>query len=239
MTEHQWLEGTDPDPLLDHLEQARRVPWTPAGRRKLRLFACACCRRIWHLLEEEDRQAVGLSERFADGRASRAELEEAHVPTNRWALERGVLFGRVLCAHEAARLTVLPTAVRLLARGAARMAALAVLVQLPAPMRGNWWGPGPDPRAALNAAERRAQADLLRHLFGNPFCPAALPFGCKARAATLARAIDEERRFEDMPVLADALEDAGCIDEAILSHCRDGGEHVRGCWLLDLLLDRS
>jgi hypothetical protein len=54
--------------------------------------------------------------------------------------------------------------------------------------------------------------------------------------AQVARAIYDGRRFADLPVLADALEESGCTDEAILRHCRSGGEHARGCWVLDALL---
>jgi hypothetical protein len=57
--------------------------------------------------------------------------------------------------------------------------------------------------------------------------------------AKLARAIYDERRFGDLPVLADALEDAGCDSREILAHCRSGGEHARGCWLVDLLLGKG
>jgi serine/threonine protein kinase len=57
--------------------------------------------------------------------------------------------------------------------------------------------------------------------------------GCVTK---LARTIDEEGRFEDLPVLADALEDAGCADDALLSHCRSPAHHVRGCWVINLLL---
>ena len=55
----------------------------------------------------------------------------------------------------------------------------------------------------------------------------------------VARHIDAGLAFHDLPILADALEDAGCTDGAILSHCRSGLEHVRGCWVIDLLLGRE
>jgi len=55
----------------------------------------------------------------------------------------------------------------------------------------------------------------------------------------LAEGIYEDRAFDSMPVLGDALEDAGCADEAILRHCRQADEHVRGCWVVDLILNRS
>jgi hypothetical protein len=55
----------------------------------------------------------------------------------------------------------------------------------------------------------------------------------------IAQAIYNDRRFDHLPILADALEEAGCTDADILNHCRQPGEHVRGCWVLDLLLSRS
>jgi hypothetical protein len=60
-----------------------------------------------------------------------------------------------------------------------------------------------------------------------------------ATVPAIARRIYEERAFHDLPFLADALEDAGCTDADILSHCRQGGEHVRGCWVVDLVLGKS
>lgn len=88
-----------------------------------------------------------------------------------------------------------------------------------------------------------AQAHLLFELFGNPFHPiiiqpAWLTFN-DATIPNLARQIYHERRFEDMPILADALMDAGCQVEAILNHCRQAGVHVLGCWVLDALLGKS
>jgi hypothetical protein len=92
-------------------------------------------------------------------------------------------------------------------------------------------------------AVARHQADLLRDLLGNPFRPvSADPAWLTWNGGTvrqLAEVIYEERRFVDLPILADALEEAGCTDEDILSHCRGPGEHVRGCWVLDLLLGKE
>src|SRR5262245_4523174 len=61
----------------------------------------------------------------------------------------------------------------------------------------------------------------------------------KSSIQSIAQAIYEEGRFSDMPVLADALEEAGCDDAEFLSHCREPGEHVRGCWVIDLLLGKE
>jgi hypothetical protein len=84
---------------------------------------------------------------------------------------------------------------------------------------------------------------LLRDIFGNPFRPVTLdPRWLQWNDSTvprMARAIYDARRFADMPILADALMDAGCHNEDILTHCRQPGDHVRGCWVLDVLLDKK
>lgn len=81
---------------------------------------------------------------------------------------------------------------------------------------------------------------LLRETLGNPFRPPVVEPSWLVRndgaAASVARAIRRERRFSDLPILADALEEAGCVDQAILGHCRQTGGHVRGCWVLRWLL---
>jgi hypothetical protein len=74
---------------------------------------------------------------------------------------------------------------------------------------------------------------------GNPFHPIALdPMWLMPSVKHLAEAIYEDRAFDRLPILADALEDAGCTNADILNHCRQPGEHVRGCWVVDLLLDK-
>jgi hypothetical protein len=89
-------------------------------------------------------------------------------------------------------------------------------------------------------AQRIAQAALLRCIFGNPFRPA--PFNPAWRTPTtlaLAQAIYDHRRFEDLPILADTLEEAGCTNGDLLGHCRQPGEHVRGCWVVDSILRKA
>jgi hypothetical protein len=97
----------------------------------------------------------------------------------------------------------------------------------------------------LNAQKRENiwQAKVLREIVGNPFRPVVLdPAWLSWREGTvrkLAQAIYDERRFADLPILADALEDTGCTNLEILTHCRQPADHVRGCWLIDLLLGRE
>jgi hypothetical protein len=81
---------------------------------------------------------------------------------------------------------------------------------------------------------------LLRDIFGNPFRP--VTFDSRWRTSDvvgLARAIYDDKAFERMPILADALMDAGCEDEQIITHCRGDGPHVRGCWVVDLVLGKE
>jgi hypothetical protein len=88
--------------------------------------------------------------------------------------------------------------------------------------------------------EQRNQADLVRDIFGNPFHPVrADPVWVTATAVGLAQAIYAERAFDHLPILADALEEAGCDNADVLNHCRAGGVHVRGCWAVDLVLGRA
>ncbi|HEY1381779.1 MAG TPA: hypothetical protein VGF55_33580 [Gemmataceae bacterium] len=83
---------------------------------------------------------------------------------------------------------------------------------------------------------------MLRDIFGNPFRPVAVEPAWLAwnhgTVPAIARRVYDERRFEDLPILADALEDAGCTNADLLAHCRGGGPHVRGCWAVDLLLGK-
>src|SRR5262249_52769733 len=91
-----------------------------------------------------------------------------------------------------------------------------------------------DPRAS---SEQDSLANLLRELHGNPFHPVLVESAWRdARVLDLARVIYSERRYRDMPRLAEELERAGCREPDILSHCRSALDHARGCWVLDKLL---
>jgi len=83
-------------------------------------------------------------------------------------------------------------------------------------------------------------ARFLRDIFGNPFRPVAVERSwLTSTVVALAEGIYQERAFDRMPILADALQDAGCDNDDILNHCRQPGEHVRGCWVVDLVLGKS
>ncbi|MBN9518636.1 hypothetical protein J0H58_08980 [bacterium] len=83
-------------------------------------------------------------------------------------------------------------------------------------------------------------ASLIRCIFGNPFRPVALdPVWRTEAVVALATGIYAERAFERLSVLADALEDAGCVNSGVLEHCRSDGPHARGCWVVDLQLGKA
>jgi hypothetical protein len=214
MTEAEWLAADDPGKLLNYLRRAKRR--TPSDR-KLRLFACACCRRIWRFLNDRrSRRAVEMAERYADGEAPLSELERAEGQA--WDAAGGEGSG-----------------------SDSKEAAAWAASQLEGAV---WNAPECAAVATLDFHEPDAQAALLRDIAGNPFRPAAplAPAVLAWNGGTvpkLAAAIYEERAFDRLPVLADALEDAGCTDADILGHCRAGGEHVRGCWVVDLALGKG
>jgi hypothetical protein len=126
--------------------------------------------------------------------------------------------------------------VRLLLREATCMEALVLKWLGRAAAAGVATEVGEPERAAL----RRATATLRRDIFGNPFRPAAFsPSWRTDTAVTLARIMYDSRDFSAMPILADALQDAGCDSDDILNHCRGDGTHVRGCWVVDLVLGKE
>jgi len=89
-------------------------------------------------------------------------------------------------------------------------------------------------------AESEVQCHLLRDIFGNLFRPGKLArTWLTANVAAISQMIYDDRHFSDLPILADALDDAGCHDADILAHCRQPGPHVRGCWVVDAVLGRA
>jgi hypothetical protein len=230
MTEQEWLRATDPEPMLAFLGDK-------ASDRKLRLFAVACCRRLWHLLlDKRSREAVEVAERYADGQATNEELETASVAADAvWHADM----------KRAAKEGKWDRRSRLPYYGAS---AAAYNVAIPL----GWWGAAPAfvspdqiARETVpdSGTEGAAQCVLLWDIFGNPFRPITLDPAWltwhEGLLVSMARQMYDSRDFRDVPVLADALEDAGCQDQDILAHCRSGGEHVRGCWVVDLVLGRS
>jgi hypothetical protein len=183
--------------------------------RRCRLFACACCRRISSLLTHLGLQAIEVSERYADEEANGDELIALKPRLPHQSRD----FGRNLDARAAVDLSIgLPGESYQLLRGA-QWAAIATH-DVP--------------------AEWHAQSDLFRDIFGNPFRPVSfLSEWRTSTAVTLAQQMYDSRDFSAMSILADALQDAGCDSADILDHCRGPGPHVRGCWVVDLVLGKE
>jgi hypothetical protein len=84
---------------------------------------------------------------------------------------------------------------------------------------------------------------VLRDLMGNPFRPVVLDPGWLSwnggTVVGIAQSIYEERAFDRLPILADALQDAGCNEPNILAHCYEDVDHVRGCWVVDAILAKE
>jgi len=213
MTEVEWLACEDPEQMLEALKG--KVVDKEVGDRKLRLFICACCRKSWRLLDDEsNRKNVELAERFVDGQAIEEEM-------------------------------------------AARRAEIYCLgrwppgdIGTPPIMDSYWcvhghayWG-AKSSTVVVDESGRTdevAASALLRDMIG-PLLFRSLtlvPTWKDCTVSRLARAIYDERSFDRLPILADALEDAGCTHQDILEHCRGSAEHVRGCWVVDRLLGRS
>jgi hypothetical protein len=224
MTEAQWLDADQPDGLIEYLRTARRVNRSKAGRRKLRLFACGCCRSVWGLFRREPEAAalVEAAERFADGELSPAALEHLDqllpIPTN-YTVTAG------LSLRFAARHTASSTACG--AGSAAFFCAQARAI-------------GSRDFHGVMAAELARAAALFRCVFGNPFREVTFVPGWRTNTAVgIASRMYGSRDFNAMPILADALQDAGCDSEDVLNHCHGPGPHVRGCWAADLVLGKG
>jgi hypothetical protein len=183
-----------------------------ASDRKLRLFAVACVRPyVLRINEARIAQIVNVSEAYADQEASWNELAEVRKMARLLVQEAMQHRGQIAFGGGFVR-----------------------WVQATA---------HPTANVAARTAAERASDDILRDIFGNPFRPATVPAAVvvwKDRTIPkLAQAIYDERAFDRMPILADALEEAVCNNEEMLNHCRRPGVHVRGCWVVDLVLGKE
>jgi hypothetical protein len=252
MTEAEWLECVSPQKMREHLESVA------PSERKLRLFAAACCRRVarWFV---GPRQSAALDEleRYAEGQVSAEELERAGTADDapdEWHDDltddendvdtiddtidtRNAAYEAIGAVYQATASDPpgegQPTYYHRLYDTITHVVAAA--------------GYGAVAADRINgrilfaqAEERVALANLLRDIFGNPFrLPALDPTWRTSTAVAIAQNVYESRDFGAMPILADALQDAGCDDEELLAHCRDPKQvHVRGCWVVDAVLGK-
>ena len=238
MTESEWLASEDPQAMLQFMRGK-------ASDRKLRLFGSVCCRRIWSLLtDERSRRAVEVAELHVDGLVSEDEramaYEEAAVAAAAACkIESGTIPGGGVYAYAGHDV------------GWTAASAAADVLDY-----GRFRAPGDVARLTADAsgdadAEAAAQATLLREIIGNPFrvsppLPPAILAWNDGTVKRIAEGAYDDRRLPEgildpsrLAILADALLDAGCDDEELLSHMRSEGPHVRGCFAIDLILGRT
>jgi hypothetical protein len=216
MTEGQWR-------ICDGIDSMLRFVDGKVGDRKLRLFAAGCCRLVFETIRlEACRRAVEVGERFADGTGTPHDLDRArsaafsaierwagHDP-QRWDFPKGAHLARHFLAAETAQVN------------------RPFLVK-----RIGWLSHDGELKATAPA--------LLRCIVGPaPFRRIPVdPEWLSQTVSELARTIYDERSFERMPILGDALEDRGCDAPEILGHARSAGPHARGCWVVDLILGKA
>ena len=249
MTEAEWVACDDPRPMLEFLRDK-------GSDRKVRLFAVACCSPLMPLIEDPIcRTALEVTDRFANDEATKAELEAAIAKLHYdgpwydsgprdWETIENIRFrasaaAAIYCASGGSVIDQRWS----VTTGAAVDCSIEMIAFLQeaayemADAQGISW----KEFSHSYKAQRNVHAQLLRCVFG-PLLYRLItrdPSWLTTTVVALAQPIYNERSFETMPILADALEDAGCTHADMLNHCRQPGEHVRGCWVVDLLLNKS
>lgn len=247
LTADEWDACTDADKMLYAIGLT-------ASKRKLRLLACACCRQVWDCMtEERSQRGVETAERFADGLATKQELAMAREGTGAawnavmgpaWAFYAAARAAHFACLDDEQQFLRARHETRTVVLWSVVLDAESQAVEAEKSARYlNREGPlyyAPQREEAV-AAEMATQASLLRDIFGNPFRPPQVlnPVWLRPPVLALAQAIYDQRAFERMPELAVALKQAGCDAADMLAHCRSPGVHVRGCWVVDLLLGKE
>ena len=244
ITRKRWEEGANAGEMI-----RSALHWVKNPERKARLYWVALVRRVWDELPWLCRVLTELAERQAHGEFDPSAL--ARPPEY-------IAEGAYFCAQERSRGAPpdnIPRSRQWLADyerylfdmwyfkpTGADLAAeqidperLRKVLWLAYNLHFEWSGP-----SDLSANSEFDSVPILRDIFGNPFRPVSFaPAWRTDTAVSLARQMYESRDFSAMPILADALQDAGCTDEEVLGHCRGPGPHVRGCWVVDLLLGKS
>jgi hypothetical protein len=244
------------------------VHWRSSSARKLRLFNVACCRLIWSLVPDGlYRETVAAAERMADGLLPKSELDDLErrlradfdqvaaqvqelFPTDQMEAYRMDRYDNGAVEVAVSETLAPESAVDL----------FPLVHEMVAVHHAGCWREGFDLEHRVGSAagmtdearEKATQelcrkidemkasyADILRCVWGNPFRPVAFSVGGRSSTAVaIASGMYEGRDFSAMPILADALEEAGCTSADILDHCRGVKGHCRGCWVVDLLLGK-
>lgn len=230
MTETEWMECTEPELMAYFLGD-------DLSPRKLRLFGCAQVRGVWDVFEKDAlRQATEVAERFADGLATKKELQSAcklaksaYEGVGDIIADHGAMFVEGIC---------LPSPwVKMGTGSSGGIGAVAAEA----------WSNDDKPWHVAHEEATTLHCQLLRDIAGNPFHPVTFDPSWRTTAVvSLAKSIYENRNMPvgtfdnaSLAVLADASEEAGCDVVNMLEHLRQPGDHVRGCWVVDLILGIS
>lgn len=232
MTADEWNTSTSLGELLNACA-------LPEGSRKLRLFNAAAARRVAAVMPDDHaRHLVDLAEQRADDLLAEQDWLRAVVETldpylgNEAARDGagGATFGVLMNLHQTDPRSIL----RLADSVIEARAFLAYTGGYPTEVGAEEWV-----RRAMES-ENSDLCGIFRCVCGNPFRRVTLdPEWRTSTVRSLAEGIYRDRAFDTMPILADALQDAECDNADILNHCRQPGEHVRGCWVIDLLLGKA
>jgi len=220
VTEAEWLTSDDPEAMARAANEDLRsdYPHGPRTARKRTLFGAACCRLVWPhvVIDERCRKVVEYVETKFEQPLSDEEEEE-------------LFWDAKMAAEHPEHNTPLPQ--QLAANLVYDAGDPAMVIGSILRCFEGWASP---------SERSRLVAHLLRDIVGNPFRPATLdPAWRTSTVLALASQMYGSRDFGAMPILADALQDAGCDTDDILDHCRGPGPHVRGCWVVDLVLGKS
>jgi hypothetical protein len=222
LTENEWQTCKSPDPLFfDRLNAVGGLT------RKLQLWGCGAARLVLSFMDDpRSRHAVEIAERYADGLATASECASAHEDAMKVWDERFpnrdpetdsefavfVAFQVIACPSD----------------NWAGVATLLARTGLPSKLEERFW------------QNVEMLADLLRDVFGNPFRPVRTEERwLTPQIIELAGLIYEQRTFDRMAALGNLIHDAGCNEPAIIDHCKNTPIHIRGCWLVDLLLNKN
>jgi len=226
MMDTEWNSTSNPDEMLDVIHELKAGK-SKLGRRKLRLFACACCRSWWDDLSADSREALEITERYADGGATRSDFGRAQristydfgdtqePSTFEEALNRHTVDGATNWLTSGAEIAAFCIGQRL--RAVARQHSIRKLNQ-----------------------ETKRQIALLHEVFGDPSDPPKVDPAWiewnNGAIPILANEIYTDPQSADYSRLRRQLKSAGCDDSTFLGHCSSHHRHVVGCWLLDVLI---
>jgi len=218
MNEIEWLKSSDPLELIRYLDSKSRV-------RKHLLYGCAECRRKWDHFSGDavSIQNLELAERYADGEVEASELRNAKDAMYYGYVKGGSSITMFLLEID----SISPV----------EAVVSSILEELT-----NWAldNVGEDKTPEVIKEEELLQVQLVHDVFGNPFRKVKLNRKTlSSQAISIATAIYDDRAFNRLPILADALQESGVDNEDILNHLRSHGPHVRGCWALDLVLGKK